>query len=254
MKQTYSTSQVAEIIGVHPNTVRLYEELHLITTPERKANGYRVFTDLHIRQFGIARLALQVEVLQNGLRRQAVAIIKTAAKCDFTEAVRLTESYLHQTAMETEHAEEAVRIARNLLEELPPSSGFRPLTRKETADCLGVTIDTLRNWELNGLLQVKRKCNGYRVYTENDIRRLKIIRSLRCANYSLAAILRMLQALTVNPAADIRAVIDTPEEQEDIFSACDSLLSSLSHARKNFRLILAELMELKKEQENNPPL
>ena len=64
----------------------------------------------------------------------------------------------------------------------------------------------------------------------------------------------MLQALTVNPAADIRAVIDTPEEQEDIFSACDSLLSSLSHARKNFRLILAELMELKKEQENNPPL
>ena len=70
----------------------------------------------------------------------------------------------------------------------------------------------------------------------------------------LTAILRMLRTLTVNPAADIRTVIDTPKEQEDIFSACDSLLSSLSHARKNFLQILEELEALKKEQENNPPL
>ena len=39
MKHTYSTSQTAEIIGIHPNTVRLYEELGLITPPERKSNG-----------------------------------------------------------------------------------------------------------------------------------------------------------------------------------------------------------------------
>ena len=73
MKQTFSTSQVAQIIGIHPNTVRLYEELQLITPPERKANGYRIFTDLHIRQFRIARLALRVEVLQNGLRKRPSA-------------------------------------------------------------------------------------------------------------------------------------------------------------------------------------
>lgn len=34
MKHTYSTSQTAEIIGIHPNTVRLYEELGLITRPK----------------------------------------------------------------------------------------------------------------------------------------------------------------------------------------------------------------------------
>ena len=27
---TYTTSEVADLIGVHPNTVRLYEELNLI--------------------------------------------------------------------------------------------------------------------------------------------------------------------------------------------------------------------------------
>lgn len=48
---TYRTSEIAEIIGVHPNTVRLYEELGLIPKPGRLPNGYRVFTELHIEQF-----------------------------------------------------------------------------------------------------------------------------------------------------------------------------------------------------------
>ncbi|WP_334308079.1 hypothetical protein [Aminipila sp.] len=29
-------------------------------------------------------------------------------------------------------------------------------------------MDTLRNWELNGLIAVKRKQNRYRVYTAED--------------------------------------------------------------------------------------
>ena len=39
---TYRTSEVAEKIGIHPNTVRLYEELGLIPRPQRQGNGYRV--------------------------------------------------------------------------------------------------------------------------------------------------------------------------------------------------------------------
>ena len=68
----YRTSEIAKIIGIHPNTVRLYEELELIPKPDRMPNGYRVFTDLHIEQFRLARLAFQVEVLQNGLRKKIV--------------------------------------------------------------------------------------------------------------------------------------------------------------------------------------
>ncbi len=45
---TYTTSEVAKIIGIHPNTVRLYEEWGFISKVERKENGYRIFTDLHI--------------------------------------------------------------------------------------------------------------------------------------------------------------------------------------------------------------
>ena len=75
---TYSTSEVAKIIGIHPNTVRMYEEWELIPKAERKANGYRIFTDFHLEQLRLARVAFQMEVLQNGLRKKIVAAVKAS--------------------------------------------------------------------------------------------------------------------------------------------------------------------------------
>lgn len=89
---------------------------------------------------------------------------------------------------------------------------------------------------------------------DKDIRRLKIIRSLRCANYSLSAILRMLNTLSQNPKADIRQVIDTPDESDDIISVCDKLLTSLHYAEKNSKVMLTHLEEMKKQFETNPTL
>lgn len=67
IENTYTTSQIAKIIGIHPNTVRMYEDFELVPKPLRKSNGYRIFTDLHIMQFKLARTAFQIEVMQNGL-------------------------------------------------------------------------------------------------------------------------------------------------------------------------------------------
>ena len=41
---TYRTTEVATAIGIHPNTVRLYEELGLIPTPERETEFLQNFT------------------------------------------------------------------------------------------------------------------------------------------------------------------------------------------------------------------
>lgn len=250
----YQTSEVAQIIGIHPNTVRLYEELELIPKPERRQNGYRVFTDFHVEQFRLARMALKVEVLQNGLRKKAIDIIKTAATGNLEEAERITRSYLQQIKQEQKNAEEAIEIVKQLLSSSNRNTSTLCLTRKETADYLQISMDALRNWELNGLITVKRKQNGYRVYTDEDIRRLKIIRSLRCANYSLSAILRMLNELSRNPQANISEVIDTPKETDDIISVCDTLLTSLRHAEENAQNLIAQLKRMKKIQKTNPPL
>ncbi|MEO3946408.1 MerR family transcriptional regulator [Gorillibacterium sp. CAU 1737] len=250
--RTYRTSQVAKKIQVHPNTVRLYEELGLIPKPERRANGYRVFTDFHVEQIRLVRMALKVEVLQSGLRKHAISISKTAAAGKFDEAIRLTESYLQQIRKEQRNAEEALGIAERLLAGEPQEGGAAVFTRKEAADSLQVTMDALRNWEMNGLITLKRRLNGYRVYTDPDMQRLKIIRSLRCANYSLSAILRMLIASSANPDANIRQVIDTPKEGDDIISVCDQLLTSLREAEENAKAMLVQLENMVEQFAPNP--
>ena len=67
---TYKTAEVAVIIGIRPNTVRLYEELELIPRAERLSNGSNIFTDFHIWQCKLIRLAFQIEVFQNELRKK----------------------------------------------------------------------------------------------------------------------------------------------------------------------------------------
>ncbi|MNM37695.1 Mercuric resistance operon regulatory protein [compost metagenome] len=251
---TYKTAEIARIFGIHPNTVRLYEELGLIPKPERKANGYRMFRDFHVEQLKLARTALKVEVLQNGLRKQAIEIIKASSAMNFDRAIHLTERYTQQLTREQRNAEESIAITEKLLSGENQELSSAILTRKETADLLQISMDALRNWEMNGLLTVKRKQNGYRVYFDEDIRRLKIIRALRCANYSLAAILRMLNAVSSDPKANIREAIDTPEEDDDIISVCDKLLTSLQYAEKNAQVMLTQLEKMKEQFTANSTL
>ena len=119
------------------------------------------------------------------------------------------------------------------------------MKRKEVSDHLGISMDTLRNWERNGLLQVGRKQNGYRAYTGNDIKRLKMIRTLRLANYSLEAILRMLNALERNPKADMKRVLNTPQPETDVVSVCDRLIVSLREAEDNAGKMINTLSQMK---------
>ena len=244
--KTYNTSSVAKLIGIHPNTVRLYEEWGFITAPIRKENGYRVFTQLHIYQFMLARSALQIEVLQNGLRKKVINIIKVTADCDFDKALRLTDEYISQINFEISNANEAVNVVQEMFFNKTMKNTHQ-LKRKDVSLLLGITMDTLRNWEMNGLLKIKRKDNGYRIYTDDDINRLKIIRTLKCANYSLSAILRMLNALDEDCNVDIGNILNNPRKNVDIISACDKLVVSLNAAKSNANYIVQLLVEMKNE-------
>ena len=243
---TYTTMEVAKIIGIHPNTVRMYEEWGLIPLAERKPNGYRVFTDFHIEQLRLARIAFQIEVLQNGLRKKVVETIKLSAKRDFDKALMFAEEYRSQIQREQINAEESIGIAKQILSGKSVGDTLF-LKRKEVSDYLDISMDTLRNWERNGLLQVKRRQNGYRAYTNDDIERIKMIRTLRLANYSLEAILRMLYALEHNPKVDMKQVLNTPQADADIVSVCDRLIVSLKDAEENAEKMIHILLEMKEK-------
>lgn len=230
----------------------MYEDLGLIPKPLRKANGYRIFSNIHIDQFKLARTAFKIEVLQSGLRKRIIEVVKLSSKGQYDNAIALANEYIDVVETEIANANESVEITNRLLKSSSPKEEIL-LKRKEVSNILGITMDTLRNWEMNGLLKIKRKENGYRVYDYEDINKLKIIRSLRCANYSLSAILRMMNAIFQNESADAKQVLNTPDKNEDIVSACDRLIISLYTAKENAVQIVDMLCEMKNKY-LNPPL
>lgn len=245
--KVYQTSDIAALIGIHPNTVRLYEEWAFITTPKRKPNGYRIFTVEHLEQIRLARIALRSGLVPGGLRKKALDVIYSCGRKNYPEALKLAAEYEQMVHKEIDRAEEAIQITDELLSKqempLPPMS----LTRKAAAEYLEVTIDSLRNWELNGLLQIKRKENGYRVYDAADIRRMKIIRTLRGANYSLNSILRMLNSLEQDQDTDIRSVIDSPDDSMDIYYVCDTLLTALHALTEDIKEMKQQLRAMQEQ-------
>lgn len=218
------------MLGIHPNTVRFYEEMKYLPPVNRKSNGYREFTDEHLDQMRLIKIAFRSEILQSNLRRKAIEIIKLCAKHHFDEALNKSEIYRSILINEKRKGEEAAQIVQDILSNQEVTFNSLNLKRAEAAKYIDVSIDVLRNWELNGLIEVPRKINGYRMYTEQEIRKLKIICVLRHANYSLVAILRMLTQLREGSSIDLKALLNTPSPNEDIVYVTDKLITSLSEA------------------------
>ena len=241
--KTYRTAEVANIVGLHPNTIRRYEEWELIPIPPRAENGYRVFTDYHIETIKIAQVAFQIEVLQSGLRLTMVEMVKAVARYDFEEAQSLLDRYLELVDQEIADAHDVINVAEELLAGKTEDEPLL-LTRSEAAEYLGVTSEALRNWERNGLLTIKRSKNNYRTYDNEDIKRLKIIRTLRSAKYSLAAILRMLNAIDQEKLDTIKTLLNPTDPDDSIITACDNLIDSLEKAKSNARELKTQVAEM----------
>lgn len=243
--KTYRTGEIAALAGLHPNTIRLYEEVGFLTKPDRLPNGYRVYTDMHLEQVLFARIALRAEVLQNGLRKTAIQIVRLCAAQEFDAARQLTQAYIAQIEKEIALAKGAIQSVEDILKHLsPPSAPQRK--RGEAAEALEITVETLRNWERNGLVTIRRMQNGYRVYEAEDMQRLVIIRTLRCANYSLSAILRLMGRLTNAEELSVADALNTPAENEEIVSVCDHLLLALSGARQDANDMLLAINRMQK--------
>ena len=54
----YNTSEIARAVGVHTNTVRKYEKWGFLPSIPRDVNGYRLFSEAHLDQMRLARMAM----------------------------------------------------------------------------------------------------------------------------------------------------------------------------------------------------
>src|SRR4029453_16425084 len=159
---------IARAVGVHPNTVRLYEQLGYLPPIPRSMSGYRQYTETHLEQMRLARIVLCAPY--PGGKAPADELVKRAAKGDLGGALECAYTYLARVQSERAHAEAALVFLERWAQGRTSDTASGPLQIGQTARLLDVTCDALRNWERNGLIRVPRDPrNGYRAYTASEI-------------------------------------------------------------------------------------
>ncbi len=237
------TSDIARAVGVHPNTVRRYVDWGLLPPVQRGANGYRLFTQKHLDCMRVARMVYTTTYPSRTIRLSGSKIIQSTVADDWGGA--LERSYAHLALVQSERvqAETAAMLLERWATGTAADATERPMQIGQVAQLLGVSIDVLRNWERNGLITIPRNPNNrYRYYGSAEISRLRVIRMLSRAGYSLMAILRMLLQLDRGVTTDLRHSLDTPQPDEDVYTASDRWLSTLAD-QEQVALRLIELVE-----------
>lgn len=171
--------------GISPQAVRNYERDGLIPPAQRTATGYRVYTERHaaaLRAFlalvpahGHATAREIMRALHAGRVDAALTVIdRSHAELlrdrDTLDTVRDAISHL-TTALAAEREDGSAR---------GPS-----LSIGELAHRLGVTTETLRNWEDAGILAPRRTRSGHRAYGADDVRDAELAHLLRRGGYRL---------------------------------------------------------------------
>lgn len=246
-----STSMIAAAVRCHPNTVRLYEKWGYLQPVPRGRNGYRLYSEKHLRQMRLARTALPGPYPGGGAC--VYRLVREAAQGRFDRALECARLYRENVRRETKRAHSVLEG----LEKWARSSkrkNNKPsvCSRRRAAGMLSLTIDALRTWERNGLLRVRKNKLGHCSYSAADVSRLRIIRALRTAGFSLASIHTMLLEYDSGAIRNISRrtlarILDTPSPDAPIVYVPDMWLTTLSEHRKRATSIIKMLTKMHKE-------
>ncbi len=112
---------------------------------------------------------------------------------------------------------------------------------KEAAERLGITQRMLRHYEKKGLLEVSRTLNGYRSYSDADLRRAGRIRDFIATGFSTREIRAMSACLSDDGAGPCEGGIERLTEK---LEHIDRLRAELDEKRS---AIIDRLAELRSE-------
>lgn len=226
----YTTKQIADIVQVHPNTVRLYEQMHYISPVKRGDNGYRIFTERHLCEIKLARLAFPgpYPVSSAPLFKMVDCFIHE----QFQEAMIFAQAYKRAVSEEISKSKETLKILDRWYNGVYPDEEIIAETRKAFAEITGIPIDTIRTWERNDLFKPHISEKRRRVYNRFDFEKVQIIRLLRKQGFSIASLYELFNNADENeiPSVFLEKIY------KNTFTVCESdewmnfLLSHLNRA------------------------
>jgi len=244
-RDTFRTTEIAMAVGVHPNTVRMYEQWGFLPPVKRSPNGYRIYSLFHLEQMRLARMALHGGWPGGRIRKSALELVRCSAARDLRQAIQLAQNHIALVREERRQAEAAAEYLEKWVRGKIPDRPSSAVSIREAARLVDSTPDAIRGWERNGLLRVPRDPkNGYRRYAAREIGRLRVIRLLLRSGYSTMSVLRAMRSLDSGAGTKMRHVLDTPHPEEDVLWAADRWLTTLAEQEARAQKILKQLRRM----------
>ncbi len=189
--RTYDLAQAGQI---SVQQVRNYEARGLIPQAQRSPSGYRLYTRHHLE----ALKTMKSIVRGYGWQRTS-AIMHALQRDDLSAALATIDERHAELASKRVQIEQTLSALRTLAAESaskPRTSHPQRLRVGEAAKQVGVRVSALHFWEQMDLLQpVREQGSRYRLYDEQQMRRLSVVVLLRDAGYTFNVIQPVLNEL-----------------------------------------------------------
>ena len=195
----------------------------------------------------LARLALPGPYPVNGKRVQQ--LVKEFALGNLEESLALAREYLEKVQLEQERALRALNILDDWFTKRSCRNNDVLIKgRLKAAQMIGVTLDTLRTWERNGLYAIKKDKDGILAYTQFDLERIEVLRLLRNCGYSIVSLSKVFNrqdAITEKPSL----LLSLPNNDEDFFYVTDQFILYLQNHEKRAQSLIAMIEDYMKREE-----
>ncbi len=213
--------------------VRNYEASGLIPQAQRSPGGYRLYTRHHLAALQTVRSM----VPGYGWQRTP-AIMQAIHRGDLSAALASIDERHAELAGKRLQVEQTLLALRALAAQSnsKPRSHPQLIRVGEAARQVGVRVSAIHFWEQQGLLRpVREQYSRYRLYDEQQMRRLRVVALLRDAGYRFNVIRSVLNELAAGrPEKAIVAVEKRREELTRRSWACIEALTSFQHYVSEF--------------------
>lgn len=186
---------IARKLNISTSALRHYESWGIIPTVKRGANGYRIYTEVHVACFECIR------ALNDGIGMQKTAqIMKKTIHGEIKDALWILSECQAELYQDKRIAEKTVQaLETEEMNLIPPKKGKKGMSIGEVSEQTLIPSSAIRHWEKVGLLTVSRDLdNGYRVFSPANLRQILIIRTLKSAFWSLDIIKQIIKELDDN--------------------------------------------------------
>ncbi|MDE5865220.1 MAG: MerR family transcriptional regulator [Lachnospiraceae bacterium] len=234
---------LSQLTGVKASTIRFYEKCGFLEPAKRLPNGYRVFCKRHIYQIRVCRLVFGGFVNKR-LRKISRDVLRTSRDWNPEAYRKATDRYLQAVEEDIRRTKLAVDIVMDKLQETIDAGLV--YTKKQAAGLVGVTSETIRNWERNGLFRQRTKYEK-RLYSQPELNRMYVIRLLLDNGYSMMAVRSFFREYDGGDRELAMIQLMEPGESEDLIYRADRYMETLLKAQEKARQLCAMSDEMKAE-------